>query len=308
MSEQATHVLKLSNQEGQILRKQLQQEGWEFRTLNYAHWQARQTGVVASLYESGKLVVQGAGAEGFLVRFFGSRPEVSAGTTNSGQSASEKKNIGLFPEGAAVGSDEAGKGDTFGGLAVAAVFVPPSEIAKIKETGLQDSKLIADEKILALAPWLREHFDHEERVLSAQEYNEAHAQHGANVNRLLAYLHGEVQEALLQRNDCHLAIVDRFSPQMPLTALLEKRVPGCHVHEVPRAESHLAVAAASVLAREAFLRSMEDLSEQAAVSLPLGSGSPVPPALRQLLEIHGQDGLKPFAKTHFKNVRKHMKS
>ncbi len=311
MRAQATHVLKLSSSEGQKLRQKLEQEGWEFRTLAYAHWQARQTDVVASLYMSGKLVVQGAGGDGFLVRFFGERADVADSPVNADSvvSAQDKMVISAttFPMGDAVGSDEAGKGDTFGGLAVAAVFVPEADFAQIEETGIRDSKALADDRIRALAPWLRERFDHEERVLTAQEYNEAHSLHGANVNRLLTHLHGTVQEELLQRNGCNLAIIDRFSPRSPLTTLLAERRPDCKVHEVPRAEGHPAVAAASVLARESFLCSMGELSEQAAVDLPLGSGALVPRALRRLATVHRPQDLSRFAKMHFQNVRKELK-
>ncbi|MHC4837564.1 MAG: ribonuclease H family protein, partial [Planctomycetota bacterium] len=105
-----------------------------------------------------------------------------------------------------------------------------------------------------------------------------------------------------------VAVVDRFAAREPVKALIAPAHPGLQVVEVPRAEQHLAVAAASVLARESFLRQMDELRDRFACELPLGSGAPVPPALRRFREVHGDDVLGQAAKLHFKNVQRFLES
>ncbi|MFQ5750161.1 MAG: hypothetical protein ACE5H3_12010, partial [Planctomycetota bacterium] len=116
-------------------------------------------------------------------------------------------------------------------------------------------------------------------------------------------LNAEVLTALWKRTGIGVAVVDRFARGKPLTKHFAGR--GLKVFEVPHAERHAAVAAASVLARDRFLESMHGLEETWAVDLPLGSGAPVEKALRRFLQIHGPGKLGQAAKLHFKNVRRH---
>ena len=305
MSGAGTSVFVLDAGACRALRGALNDAGYAFRSLQHAHFQARGEGVVVSCYRSGKVVVQGAGAGAFRERYLAGR---RAKPARDKSGAGEEGGVALPPAADSLGSDEAGKGDTFGGLVVAAVAVPEGGAEELAATGVADSKTLSDARIRALAPFLREHYLYEERALEPLEYDQARTRAGSNVNTLLTQLHGDCLQALYARAGGRVAVVDRFSPRAPVTAFLRGSAPGLQVHEVPRAERHLAVAAASVLAREAFLCQMATLSERWAVDLPLGSGTPVARAMDALWQIHGDalrrdDGLRAVAKIHFKNVQ-----
>lgn len=306
MSTSNTIVAKLNARQGQALREALNRGDFQFRKLQHAFFQARGNDVVVSYYRSGKLVIQGKGREAFQAHYLEGvgaaplAPKTSA-TTSAGTEA--------MPElGDSLGSDEAGKGDSFGGIAVAAFGVPSSLAETLLETKVADSKTLADERMRVLAPWLREHFPHAERCLSPEEYNQAWQDHGRNVNHLLAELHRQCLAELAEAGEVswQVAVVDRFSVKSPVATLLHRDFPGLKVVEIPRAEQHAAVAAASVLAREAFLCQMDQLSESFALDLPLGSGAPVPKALRAWENLHGTADLGKVAKLHFKNIQRFL--
>jgi ribonuclease HIII len=299
---QRIEVFRFPPARAQELRRALAEAGFEERTLAHAFFQARGEGVVASLYRSGKLVVQGKGVDGFAARFLGGAMP-TPGKEKKQTNAAVPAKLGALAANR-LGSDEAGKGDSFGGLSVAAVAVPEERVAELEKAGVSDSKAIADARIRVLAPWVRDNFACAERVLSPSEYNLAHRQAGDNVNTLLTRLHIEVLNELHASTGYCAAVVDRFSPREPVRAGLKELAPELVVVEMPRAEAVAAVAAASVLARESFLIQMEELAEHWACRIPLGSGAPVPPALRGFLKLHGREQLNQVVKLHFANVKR----
>lgn len=290
----ATLVFDLDARAGRLLGDALHRAGFRFAPLQHAQFQARGEGVVVSLYASGRLVVQGRDAEAFRVRFLGAAAPRGAALADAGE---------LPPAADSLGSDEAGKGDTFGPLAVAAVALDAAAAEQVREAGVADSKALADARVRVLAARLVEQLPHELRVLAPPDYNAAWAAAGHNVNRLLARLHAECLTALRERTGAAVAVVDRFAADQPVRRALADLAPGLRVVEVPRAERHPATAAASVLARAAFLDGVAELEREWAVELPLGSGAPVAPALRRWEEIHGRATLGRVAKLHFKNVQ-----
>lgn len=291
----ATLVVELDPRGAKVLGDALTAAGFRFGSLAHAQWQARGEGVVASLYKSGKLVVQGAGAEAFRARFLQMGVVTAAG---------KKDDADLPPAANSLGSDEAGKGDTFGPLCVVAVAVDGPAAEELARAGVADSKTLSDTRVMALAEHFGARLPHETRVLMPEEYNAAWAAAGRNVNKLLAQLHVDCLTKLHERTGFTIAVVDRFAAESPVRAGLAKRAPKLRVTEVPRAERHLATAAASVLARAAFVDGVGRLEQLAATDLPLGSGSPVAPALRRYAEIHGLGALGKVAKLHFKNVQR----
>ncbi|TAH37148.1 MAG: ribonuclease HIII [Planctomycetota bacterium] len=295
MSAMETRVFPMDAAAGRCLSEALSQAGYAFRPAPYAQFQAQGDGVTVTLYTSGKLVVQGRELDAWTRRFL----EPGAAPLQPGARPGD---LPLALDAPALGSDEAGKGDTFGPLAVCAVAARPGDRALLEEAQVGDSKRMSDARVRALAALLRERLPCEERVLEPEEYNRRHAASGS-VNRLLASLHLEVLSALHRRTGIRTALVDRFSDERPVTAAVRAAGIPVQVVEVPRAERHPAVAAASVLARDRFLEGMRALKEFAAVDLPLGSGAPVAPALRRALRIHGAAGLPRLAKLHFRNVQ-----
>lgn len=296
MSGQETRVYRLDSAAGRTLAEALSRAGCLFHAAPHAHFQAQGEGVTATWYRSGKLVLQGLGLDGWAARFLGA----GAAPVAPGAKAGDAPLPAVLP---ALGSDEAGKGDTFGPLVVCAVAVQPGDADRLQELQVADSKRMSDLRVATVAAALREGLAWEERSLEPEEYNRRHAAAGRNVNRLLAAVHTEVLVALWRRTGVRRAVVDRFAASAPVTAALRERGAVLEVLETPRAERHPAVAAASVLARSRFLEELRRLQDLAAADLPPGSGEPVVAALRRLVAIHGAEGLGRFAKLHFRTVQ-----
>ncbi|WP_447974170.1 ribonuclease HIII [Nitrospira sp. Kam-Ns4a] len=201
-----------------------------------------------------------------------------------------------------IGIDESGKGDYFGPLVIAAVFVDRAAESDLRLMAVRDSKRIADGRILEMAPDIRLVCPHSVVAIGPQRYNELYEKI-RNLNRLLAWGHARALENLLERVDCALAISDQFGDErFVLNALLEK---GKRIRLVqrPKAEADLAVAAASILARAEFLLRLKRLSEEVGTTLPKGASSAVELAARMVVKKHGRERLRAVAKLHFRTTQ-----
>jgi len=301
---QETLVVKLRRDEGEELRRKLSEGAFEFRSVPHALFSAKGEGVVATLYGSGKLVVQGSDARGFLLRFLEREPPAPSAST-SGAKSGDGPGEALVEElerAPLVGSDEAGKGDWFGPLVVAAVRVEPEDAARLRAGGVMDSKRLSDRRVLEMAGGLRARFAHAVARLDPADYNRAHEQLG-NLNPLLARLHGQAIRAVARGDEAIL--IDRFADEALMRSELAE-LPNIEsrLHQIPRGERAMAVAAASVLARAAFLEGLSELSAEVGVELPKGAGAPVDAAGRALLALHPRERLREVAKLHFRNTSK----
>jgi ribonuclease HIII len=208
----------------------------------------------------------------------------------------------LFPPAAGhIGTDESGKGDYFGPLVVAGVFVPDGQEAVLRELGVRDSKTIADRRVLKLAGMVKSGYAHSVVAVGPERYNELYGKL-RNLNRILAWGHARVIENILERVDCRLAIADQFGEEGYILDALLRKGKRIELVQRTRAEEDAAVAAASVLARAEFLQKLQALSAEAGLDLPKGASSLVDEAGRRLVERGGRDALAAFAKLHFKNT------
>ncbi len=204
---------------------------------------------------------------------------------------------------AIIGVDESGKGDFFGPLVVAALLADDTDIPVLRELGARDSKLVADKKLLSIDQELRSRFPHAVLIVSPEQYNSQYSK-VKNLNRMLAECHAEVIARLARDQKADHAISDRFGkPELIESALVRA---GCSIPitQVVRGESIPQVAAASMLARAAFLREMAALSIEYGVDLPLGAGPVVDKAGREAVTRLGPEILVKIAKTHFKNYHR----
>lgn len=201
-----------------------------------------------------------------------------------------------------IGTDEAGKGDYFGDLVVAAVYADRVALERLPQAGVRDAKLVANSSLARLERAVRQICPAVEVVrISPLRYNELYAQM-RNLNRLLAWAHARAIENLLARVDCGLAVADQFGDARFLEESLMKRGRRVRLVQQVRAESDPAVAAASVLARAEFLRSIERASARAGLELPRGA-THVVQAAQQVLAAGGQELLRQVAKLHFKTTK-----
>lgn len=201
-----------------------------------------------------------------------------------------------------IGIDESGKGDYFGPLVIAAVFVTPASEQDLALMQVRDSKKISDGRILEMAPDIRLLCPHSIVAIGPQRYNELYATI-KNLNRLLAWGHARALENLLQQVDCDLAIADQFGDERLILAALQEKGKRIRLVQRTKAESDLAVAAASILARAEFLSRLQRLSQEVHTALPKGASSSVELAGRMVVKKYGRDRLSTVAKLHFKTTQ-----
>lgn len=208
------------------------------------------------------------------------------------------------------GSDESGKGDFFGSLVVAAVVVDNTTADKLRAAGVKDCKLLTDKKILELEDIIKASVvDYSVLELKPRVYNlryEQVAAQGGKLNQLLGYGHvAALSKVLAKHEDCHSALIDQFTTSMVNIRALKQRFPQCDVRQQPKAESNLAVAAASVLARAQFLHTMAALAAEAGVQeLPKGGGAQATACARELAAKYGKEALRNYVKLHFANYQR----
>ena len=204
---------------------------------------------------------------------------------------------------ARIGIDESGKGDYFGPLVIAAVFVDPSSETDLALMRVRDSKKISDGRVLEMASDIRQACRHSVVAIGPQRYNELYAKIN-NLNRLLAWGHARALENLLQQVDCPLAIADQFGDQQLILNALQEKGKMIRLVQHPKAEADLAVAAASILARAEFLHRLQRLSHEVGTTLPKGASPTVELAARMVVKKHGRERLGAVAKLHFKTTER----
>ncbi|MCA8980551.1 MAG: ribonuclease HIII [Planctomycetes bacterium] len=291
---QRTLVLKVTPAERSAIRQRLGAEDFEFRTVPHALFSARGCGVVATLYKSGKFVIQGADPDVFVARY------VEGGTPVASKAKAPKEpTVERVPTTTLIGSDECGKGDYFGPLVVCAVRLDPEASQKLSSSGVVDSKKLTDDRALQLGAALRKVLPYSIQRLDPPRYNEVYAKVG-NVNLLLADLHAAAIRELASPG--MNVLIDQFAK----TDLFARRLGDLKlkIEQRPRAEENLAVAAASIIARAEFLVCLDELSSEATVKLRKGAGFPTDNAGVEYARLHGFEALPQVAKMHFKNTDK----
>lgn len=206
-----------------------------------------------------------------------------------------------------IGTDESGKGDYFGPLVVGGVLVETGTRKQLVTLGIRDSKKLGDARCRELAAEIRRICvgKYREVIIPPERYNtlyEEFRREGRNLNHLLAWGHARTIESLLECAPCPLAVTDQFGNESYIRSRLMKKGREIELIQEHRGERYLAVAAASILARDRFLEYLERLSGEAGLTLPKGAGAPVVAAGRKYVERHGADKLPSVAKMHYKTT------
>ena len=281
------------------LREGLLERNWSFSEAPYAVFRAvnEMDKVNLTAYTSGKLVIQGRGTADFVQFFL--EPEILH-TFQFGYTPEEISGEAVTPHG---GVDESGKGDFFGPLVVAAVYADEAVALPLRKLGVCDSKKVSsDRKLLEIAKGIRATIPGKYTVLTLkpETYNRLYRNIG-NLNRLLAWGHARSIENLLELvPDCPRMLSDKFGNEALIRRALMEKGRKIILEQRVRAESDVAVAAASILAREKFLLTMKALSEEIGVELPKGAGPKVKETANLLMQKQGRDIFEKCAKTHFK--------
>lgn len=201
---------------------------------------------------------------------------------------------------ARIGLDESGKGDYFGPLTIGAAYVDASTEQQLMELGVRDSKQLADKRILALARDIEALCPWHVVIVEPERYNKLYEKIG-NLNILLARGHALALETLLEKVSCPLAIVDQFGNEAYILKALREKGRQIRIEQRPRAEEDIAVAAASILARAAFVQQMEELARRVGQTLSKGAwDQSIVATGREIFLRGGKEALGGVAKIHFK--------
>ena len=206
-----------------------------------------------------------------------------------------------------IGVDESGKGDYFGYLVAAGVLSDDESEKKLRQLGVKDSKKLLDAAALKMAVQVKKVCRYEIVKISPEKYNSLYKKFGPKgLNKLLAWCHARVIENILEKNECDYVITDKFGDERFLKDALMEKGKKIKVVQMVRAESDIAVAAASVLARAEFLKTLKKLSLEVGYKLPKGS-TDVETAAKIMVERYGEKILPMIAKTHFKITKRVLK-
>ena len=295
-----SYTAELSCEQITALQSFLEERGWELSEAPYAVFRAKKDKVNVTAYESGKTVIQGKGTEEFIE--FILEPEILHDTVEPEAAPDEESDSApVTPHG---GIDESGKGDFFGPLVIAGVAVTQETGEALKKLGVCDSKKISsDRKIAALASEIRKCVGSENIAVvhfKMETYNRLYNRFG-NLNRMLAWGHATVIEQLLEQNPAVPRMLsDQFADPSLINRALMERGRQIIMEQRTKAESDIAVAAASILARERFVKCIAQLEEETGFTLPKGAGPGVKAVAAEILKKSGADGLRRCCKNHFK--------
>jgi len=201
-----------------------------------------------------------------------------------------------------IGTDEAGKGDYFGPLVIAGVLVDNSTAKSFEELGIKDSKRLSDSRVKDLAAKIKKMSLFSVVAIGPEKYNELYAEIG-NLNHLLAWGHSRAIENILKKEQCDYALVDKFGDEKLITKALMEKGRKIQVIQKVEAESDMAVAAASILARSEFVHRLAALSLKFGMDFPKGASPPVIETGKEFVRRYGRQRLNEVAKIHFKTTK-----
>ena len=274
------------------LLQDLKGHGYEISTPPYTKFSAKKTGLSCTLYTSGKLVIQGKGCAEFIEFYL--EPQILQTFTFSHPLAHQE----LISH---IGIDESGKGDFFGPLCIAGVYVKKDQFQTLQTLGVRDSKDLKDSTIQKLATAIKKECLYHIVKINPQKYNQIYADF-KNLNTLLAWGHATAIEQLVIQSGCQDVIIDQFADERVVEKALKRKALTVKLTQRHRAEEDLAVAAASILARNAFVEGIAQIGEEIGITLPKGCSAATQLAGKEVLKKWGEEKFNAISKMHFKTL------
>lgn len=279
-------------------KRHLQKLGFKFESRPNQLFLARYPGFTVNLFKSGKVTF--GGKDDLLQK------EVEWYLQELGAEVTEEK-ISEFRDLNRIGTDESGKGDFFGPLVVAGVLLSGEKEDAIRTIGVRDSKKIRSRnRIAEISGKIRSLLGGENCeivLIGPARYNELHDKL-RNMNTILGWAHARAIENLLSRNaNCEIAIADQFGDPDFIDKALMKKGKRVRLIQIHRGEIDLAVAAASILARDRFLKAMKQMSDEYQMEFPRGAMN-MEEAMSTFLRKYGKDSLCNVAKLNFSIARR----
>lgn len=284
------------------------QDKKRIKTPPYAVFQADEEDTVVTLYESGKVLFQGASADVDAAMWREMEKHLNPGKTVEVKDSKEKKTTdnvnNNYYNTSSIGSDEVGTGDYFGPIIVTAAYVDKSDIKFLESIGVDDSKKLNDNKILEIVPKFINKIKHTTIVLNNTDYNKYHNDE-FNLNKIKAVLHNRALYNLKKQIPKYeYIIVDQFTtPKSYFKYLSNAPFVVRNITFLTKAESvHLSVACASLISRYHFINRMDEISTKLGIVIPYGAGKQITDAGQEIVKKFGEEKLIEVAKLNFKNT------
>lgn len=268
----------------------------ELKPKQYAFWELKSKDFTATFYNSLKFVVQGKNILPLMEQLRQNFSEIKLETKDEEKKQEPENNI---IHSCYIGTDESGKGDFFGPLVVAGVMVDEKNRQMFLDLGIKDSKTLKDEQMLKMAQQIQKFSECSIVAISNARYNELYIKF-RNLNKLLAWGHARVIENILEKKHCEYALSDKFGDESLILNTLMQKGQTIKLDQRVRAESDIAVAAASVLARANFVQRMADMESYYGCKFPKGCNSNVKDSANEFIKQFGKNRLPEVCKAHFK--------
>ncbi|SEQ83504.1 ribonuclease HIII [Piscibacillus halophilus] len=267
---------------------------------------ATMNGCKITAYESGKVLFQGQQHSQEAQKWESSETT----STKSTNSKSSQHSPGFLKQDH-IGSDEAGTGDYFGPITVAAVYATEKQQALLRELGVKDSKTLKDPTIKSIVKdILKTDIIYSSLTLSNEKYNKLQRK-GWSQGRMKSWMHHHAIKNVLNRMDDSIdpsgILVDQFCK--PEIFHNHVKATGGQPRQdltfMTKAESYSTpVAAASMIARYRFIYEMARLSKEVGFDLQKGASKVVDQQIKRIIQSKGEAYLDQVAKVHFANTKK----
>ncbi|ALS00333.1 ribonuclease HIII [Enterococcus silesiacus] len=302
-----THVIKVTKDTMKKMHSFYEKNRLN-KNVPYTDFVAKVGNTTITAYTSGKVVFQGPDAETTATKW-GSTLQ-SKGTKNSSvqKTAALPKN---FSQLSVLGSDEVGNGSYFGPVTVCAAYVDKTMVAKLKALGVRDSKELTDPQIIQLSAVIKELVPYKLLIVEPEKYNQIQPKY--NAVHMKVALHNQAIHLLLNEIapiKPEAILIDQFTPEANYKKYVrsEQNQVSEKLYFITKGEQyHVAVAAASIISRAAFLEELEKESKELGMKVPSGAGAVSDKVAAKVLAKGGMELLSKYVKLHFANTEKAKK-
>lgn len=292
----STHKIKVSNEQIQEMLDYYQ--GYlSYGSSNYIIARAKLTNVVITIYRTNVVLFQGLDETN----------EYNKWATKFGlplEKVTIEKKID-YSHATAICTDEVGTGDYFGPVVVCATYTDENAMEQLRKLGVKDSKLLTDKQMIPLALKIANIVPYSIIFLDPNKINSLTNKFD-NLNFIKSYLHNKVINSILKKlGDVKYdaILIDEFTPKEKYLGYLENQANVItNVTTITKGEKeHIGIAAASILARAAFLRELKKMSSEYKIELLKGAGREVDRCAISFVKSYGFAELKKVAKIKFSN-------
>lgn len=305
-----THVLKVNKDKMNQMRVSYEKNRLN-KNIPYTDFVAKVGTTTITAYTSGKVVFQGPDAERIAAKWGISTSSKSSKSSSTSKKSHTNTLPANFSQLSVLGSDEVGNGSYFGPVTVCAAYVDKDMVAKLKALGVRDSKELTDPQIIKLSTVIKEIIPYKLLIVEPEKYNQIQPKY--NAVHMKVALHNQAIYLLLNEIEPtkpDAILIDQFTPETNFKKYVrsEKNQVTEKLYFITKGEQyHVAVAAASIISRAAFLEELDKESAELGMKVPSGAGSTADKIAAKVLEKGGMELLSKYTKLHFANTEKAKK-